>query len=91
MTRVDLRIDELVLDGVAARDRHRVADAIERELARLIADRGLPPALRSADEPRAPAIVVTAGARPDDLGKSVAAAIYGALAPAARPPRDGGS
>ena len=95
--RVDLRIDELTLHGVAPGDRHRVADAIGRELARLIADHGLPTGLgRATDDARAPApgpaIVVSPSARSDDLGRGVAGAIYRALAPAAgRSSREGGS
>jgi hypothetical protein len=40
--KVTLQIDELVLDGFPAADRHRIADAVERELGRLLAERGLP-------------------------------------------------
>jgi len=32
---IQLHIEELLLDGFDARDRHRIADALERELARL--------------------------------------------------------
>jgi hypothetical protein len=86
---VDLRIDELVLHGVAARDRHRAADAIERELAQLIAARGVPPSLAAgsvADAP-APAVVLPRGAGPDELGREVAVAIYQAIGSAGRPRR----
>ena len=89
--RVDLCIDELVLHGVAARDRHRAADAIERELARLIADHGVPPGLAggSIDDAPAPAVVMPRGARPEQLGREVALAIYRALASAPRVEREG--
>ena len=32
VTRLELRIDELVLDGFEPRDRHAVAEALQREL-----------------------------------------------------------
>ena len=35
--RIELRIEELVLHGVDAADRHRIGDAVERELVRLLA------------------------------------------------------
>lgn len=38
MTRIEFVIDELVLIGFAPGDRHRIADAIARELATLGAD-----------------------------------------------------
>lgn len=40
--KVTLHIDALVLDGFPAGDRHRIADTFERELGRLLAERGLP-------------------------------------------------
>lgn len=33
---VEIHVEELVLHGFAARDRHRIAAALERELARLV-------------------------------------------------------
>ena len=92
--RIELRIDELILHGVAARDRHRVADAIEHELARLIAERGVPGGLapRALDEPPTPpAALVLPRGRTDDLGRGVANAIYRALTPAGTGSREGGS
>lgn len=96
--RIALHIDELVLHGVALRDRHRVADALERELARLVADGGVPtaptptaPTARAATAAPA-AIVVPRGGRPEDLGRGVAGAIYEALGRApARTDREDGS
>lgn len=102
--RIELRIDELVLHGVALRDRHRVADAIERELARLVADGGAPAAAalatnpapaRPAPPPPPASIVVPRGARAEDLGAGVARAIYRTLGPtlgaAPGPDREGGA
>ena len=42
---IELEIGQLVLDGVAPSDRHRVAAAVESELGRLLAERGLPTGL----------------------------------------------
>ncbi|MFL6293520.1 MAG: hypothetical protein ACJ759_21720, partial [Thermoanaerobaculia bacterium] len=51
--KIDLHIEELVLEGFAPGDRHRIGAAVERELARLLAERGLPAGLaQGADVPR---------------------------------------
>ncbi len=42
---IDVRIDELVLHGFRASDRLRIGAALERELARLFTERGVPPSL----------------------------------------------
>ena len=42
---IDLQIDELVLNGFAAADKHAIGDAFERELARLLAEQGVSPGL----------------------------------------------
>lgn len=42
---LDLRIDELTLHGFESKDRYAIADAIERELARLFIAGGVPAAL----------------------------------------------
>jgi hypothetical protein len=38
---IEIRIGELVLEGVSAADRLRIGAAFERELARLVVERGL--------------------------------------------------
>jgi hypothetical protein len=47
---VELRIEELVLHGFPAGDRHRIGDAAARELARLFAEQGTPPSLEEGGE-----------------------------------------
>src|SRR5206468_7371613 len=42
---IDLRIEELVLDGFPPSERYELAEGIERELTRLFTDRGAPAAL----------------------------------------------
>jgi hypothetical protein len=84
--RVDLSIDELVLVGFDPLDRHRIADAMERELAaRLTAEQAfaLATAGGSLDRIRAADVRVTSGAGLgaaaiwNGIGRSVADAIGG--------------
>lgn len=42
---IDLRIDELVLDGFRPEDRQRIAAALGQELRRAFAERGIPECL----------------------------------------------
>ncbi len=82
MTNVRLRIDELVLEGFPAGDRYRIAAAVETELARLFAERGVPAGLgESMALPRldAGAFEVAPGARPEQIGAQIAVALYGGL------------
>lgn len=79
---IELHIDELVLHGFAPGDRHRIAAALERELARLLAARADPE--RLAD--RAGAARLEAGAfsmapdsRPEATGAQVAQAVFGSI------------
>lgn len=39
---IELQIGELILHGFPERDRHRIGDALEHELAALFAERGVP-------------------------------------------------
>jgi len=43
---IELHIEELVLNGLPYVDRHRFGAAVQRELTRLIAERGLPRSLQ---------------------------------------------
>jgi hypothetical protein len=80
--RVELNIDELVLDGFAPGDRHRLADAFHVELARLLGERGVPSSLHS----RAGQLALDAGgfrlppgARPEAAGVQAARVLYASL------------
>lgn len=42
MSRLVIHVDELVLEGFSSAEAHRVAAAVERELARLLAEQDLP-------------------------------------------------
>ncbi len=39
---IELHIEELILHGFPQGERHRIGDALERELATLFAERGMP-------------------------------------------------
>jgi hypothetical protein len=77
--RVRLHIGELVLDGFPAADRYRIADALEHELARLLAEESTPAALtegRGAAELDAGAFTVAPGSGPEAIGSQIGRAIY---------------
>jgi hypothetical protein len=85
---IEVRIGELVLEGVSPADHLRIGTALEGELTRLLRERGLPAALHAGVHLEA----VDAGpisppptATPAALGGAVAAAVYSALG------RSGGS
>ncbi|HEX5503432.1 MAG TPA: hypothetical protein VFW96_12475 [Thermomicrobiales bacterium] len=77
---VELRIEELVLHGFAPGDRAPLGAAVERELARLFAERGVPPALLGGGEiARLDAGSFTAERGVEATGARVARAVYGGL------------
>ena len=79
---VRLRIEELVLEGFAPGDRYRIGEAVERELARLLAEQGVPGALAAGDEASrfvARSFELAPDSGPDAIGSRVAAAVYGGL------------
>lgn len=78
----EVHIEELVLHGFSAADRLRIGAALERELARLLAERGLPEGLAGGAQVEA----IDAGsfvrgplANPGSIGCDVARAVYGGL------------
>jgi hypothetical protein len=80
--RVDLRIDRLVLDGLAEFDGRAVGRAVERDLARLLVRPGLPPALSRAGARHridAGSVATPAKGGADALGTEVAQAIHRGL------------
>ncbi len=79
---VDLRIEELVLDGFAPADRYRIAEAVESELARLFAEQGVPPSLLAGQAPAlrdGASFEAARGAPAEQIGAQVARAIYKGL------------
>jgi hypothetical protein len=79
---VKVHIDELVLHGLAPADRQRIAAAVERELAQLMAEgrapqwRQNPPEL---DRISGGVFQVNAGAKPQTAGTEIARAIFRTL------------
>jgi hypothetical protein len=79
---IELNIDELVLHGFAPGDRYRIAAAVERELARLFAEHGVPPSLLTGGDLASldgDAFQVVPGAKPDAIGSQVAQSVYGGV------------
>ncbi len=79
---IGIRIEELVLHGFPPGDRHRIGDAVEQELARLLGSQGVPlhaSSGREIEEIDAGSISLAAGAHTRAIGGQIAAAVYGAL------------
>jgi len=79
---IELNIDELVLHGFLPGDRYRIGEAVERELTRLLADRGVPESLERGGEighVDGGAFEVAPGSRAQVVGAQVAKAVYGGL------------
>jgi hypothetical protein len=81
---VELHIDELILHGFPARDRHRIAAALERELSRLIAQDDLAHLQANSiqlDHLDAGSFRLDPAAQPSHIGRTVAQRVYGQLSP----------
>lgn len=83
---IKLHIEELVLHSFAPNDRYAIADAVERELSRLLAaDLSAPqpsPGLaENSDRPRVDAgnVQIAAGAKANSIGAQIAQAVHGGL------------
>jgi predicted amidohydrolase len=79
---IELRIEELVLHGFEPRDRYRIGEAVERELARLFAERGAASSLghgREAATLDAGEVAIAQGMTPEAIGAQVARAVYGGM------------
>lgn len=77
--RIELHIEELVLEGLPSRDRDRIGAAVESALARLLEERGLPPSLargESSAEINAGDIDIQPGATPEAIGEQIAQVLY---------------
>lgn len=78
-----IEIDELVLHGFPAADRYRIGDAVQAELARIFAERGLP-GTRMDDAGAAwldgGSFNVAAGMPTASVGTGTAEAVYRAVA-----------
>lgn len=79
---VRLHIEELVLQGFAPGDRHAISEAVQSELARLLADRPLPAMLhrgRSHERVDGGSVRLAGGAGASAVGAQIAGAIHGGL------------
>jgi len=79
---VELHIEQLVLHGFAPSDRHRIGAAIQQELARLLAEQGIPPGLaqgKTIGQLDGGAFKMRADTPPRVVGAHIAQAIYGEL------------
>jgi hypothetical protein len=86
---VHLQIDELVLAGFSAAERHRIRDAVERALVEMI-ERGALPILPAATSRSIEAmplqnVRLRGAATPATIGAGVAGSIVGAVASATNP------
>lgn len=80
--RLELRIDELVCDGVDPSNRQRFGHALEQNLAQLIGERGVPASLTESRSIRAivtPALALPAGATLEVVARELASVIYDGL------------
>ncbi len=79
---IELHIEELLLEGFEQVDRHRIAEAVERELTHLFTERGIPHSLAGGGEINrldGGAFQVAPNSRPETIGTRVAQAVYGGL------------
>lgn len=77
---VELHIEELVLDGLPAAARDRIAAAVAAELERLVQEQGLPAWMTAGErvfDVQGGTFAVEPGARAEHLGAQIAQAIYG--------------
>ena len=83
---IKLHIEELALHGFAPGDRHSIADAVERELSRLLTDQFAEPGSSSLLAANAETARLDAGAfqvdprsKPNSIGTQIAQAVHGGL------------
>jgi len=79
---IELHIEELVLHGFSPGDRHGIAQAVERELAILIEERGAPADLlnnREIERLDGGSFQVMPGSKPEAAGAKIARAVYGGM------------
>ena len=77
--KVELHIDELILEGVPGYQREQIAAAIQQALTALVAEHGLPPNWQPGASLAALTQQVQPGSRPEAIGQQVARAILGGM------------
>jgi hypothetical protein len=79
---IHLHIEELVLHGFSPGDRHRIGEAMQRELTRLLTEKATPPALAKSsaiDRLNGGTFQMTSAPRPEATGAQVARAVFKGL------------
>ena len=79
---IELHIEELVLHGFPARDHHLIGEAVQRELTRLLSERGIPGSLTRGGEVArldGGSFSVKQGSKADVVGRQVAQAVFGGM------------
>lgn len=77
--RIEVNIEEFVLHGFSPADRYGIGEAVQQELARLLAERGLPSGLAKggdADRLDGGEIRMIRGAKARAVGENIGRAIY---------------
>lgn len=80
--KLELHIEELILEGFAPESRHLIARAVEGELSRLFAEQGIPSWMSEGGEVArldGGAFQSAPGSRPQATGVEIAQAVYGRL------------
>lgn len=80
--KIELHIEELVLHGFSPGDRQRIEAAVQKELARRLAEQGVPPSLARGGEMArldGGSFEVAPSSGTEAIGAQVALALYGGL------------
>lgn len=81
---IDVHIEELVLTGFPRGASREIGEAVQRHLARLFTERGVPAGMQqsiAAPLMNAGRFTVGAGAKPAAIGGQIAHAVYGVSKP----------
>lgn len=76
---IELYIDKLVLQGFPPGNRHRIAQAVERELTRLFTEQGAPPSLSQGgnfDQWNGGTFTMVSNASAASIGVQIAQTVY---------------
>lgn len=79
---LELHIEELILHGFPASDRHIISTAMQHELSRLFTEQGVPRSLSQGgtiNQIDGGSFEMATGTRADAIGTQIAQSIYGGL------------
>lgn len=80
--RIEMHVEELALEGFSPVDRYRIGEALQKELTRLLEERGMPGFLLSSrriESIKGGSFEVAPNARADRIGSQVARTVYSGL------------